>query len=533
MRINGQDSADAAVRQEYARLQGEINQFYSSIRQSIDISGSPGSKVIRKLPNGGQLRYTNNQGLEVIDVQLQIVPVEESRQQIVRPELVDAVLAIDVLFEQTAAVAGDVTTYWEDVVSPGDPGSPGAPFPTAWVDLFAADPLPFSPSAPSGPSPGWASSVDGSIGPSGYYKATGALDGLIGPYLTSALGTAMLTSLPGVSGPSISEVPFTLVYGRPIINISAGGTLIDVVMGWTVPGAPIPIDPTPPDIRKYYTRDTYKHLNSLLVAGLQVGVPGDGGYSTKSVVVRPPDDKRLKALAGGATERHVTRQVTLTDPEPNIVGCGFVARRRDSSDPETILDVYAASCNVVKTNSYPDGKNVTIGADDPSFTYTTIGDVRWTVRAREYINAAPVAFGVTIETEQETQHFTAPEIEIVDEGGTRFEPGYNVPPTVAEPLATSHSGRSLRREFAALRSWVDVAGDADPTDDPSGLDVSLGNKLAELSGTKTLVGPSPLEREWPTEALWDDAVSQMTKIATIRWIAGGASGPGKVEITPA
>lgn len=522
------------VRKLYEQLQGEITQFYSRARQSGDMSGSPGFKVVKQLPNGGQLRYTNNHGLETIDVQLH--SVEQSTQEAVRvrPELTDVVLAIDVLFDVDAQVAGDVTTYWKDVVNPGNPGDPGAPFPTAWAELFAADPLPFSPSAPSGPSPGWESSAEGSIGPSGYYRATGALDGFIGPYLTSIIGTAMLTSLPGVTGPSISEVPFTLVYGRPVINISAGGTLIDVVMGWTVPGAPIPIDPTPPDIRKYYTRDTYKHLSTLIVAGLQVGALDDGGYSTKSVAVRPPDDTRLKSLVSHPAERTVSRTLTVADPETGILGHGFVARRRDSSDPETIIDVYAASNNVLKINEYPEGEECAITTDHPSFTYTTpTTATAWTVRVREYINEGPAAFRAQIDSEVEVQHFTAPEIEIVDEGGSRFEPGYNVPPTVAADPEVTSAGRTLRRTFAATRAWVDVTPDKDPTANPTGTVKSLGKQLAEVSGTKVLAGPEPLEREWPTEPAWDGAVAEMTKIATIRWVAGGPTGPGKAEITPA
>jgi len=527
VRFEGVDGDSPQARMLYEQMQGELGQFYHAARQAVDIPEAPGGARIKQLAGGGQLRYTNNQGLESLDVRLtpqQIAAVQQRTPR--QPDKHDVVLAIDVLFENELYLAGDVTSYTEVEVAPADPGTPGDPFPpeSAWTFLFAsADPV-FSPSSPA--VAGGADANGTYLTASKYYRANGSLAGYIGPYLTSVAGTALLSPV-NILGPSVSIDPFTLVYGAPVWTGSA--TLIRVEFGWTVPGAALPVPPTDADIRKYYERNTYKYFDVLNVVGVQVGALDDGGYSARSAGPRVEDD-RLKALSGRTTDQTVDRALTVASPKTNIVGQCFAARPRDTADPTTEIDVYVATCNISKINAYPDGEGSTLDVDDPTFNYTPHQPVRWTLRLREYIDEAPVAIGVTTVTEQETQLYYAPDVFVPDEIGGHFEPGHDVPPSLFDPPVVAAATRSATWAFAARPDWVDTGDGADPTAPSSTPNPALGNQLGEASGIKVVTGPTPLLRELLDSASWEQLVTAMTKIATIKWTAPLSGGIGSATI---
>lgn len=535
IRIEGEDGFKPEQQVILELLQGEISRFYAGCVQQQQLSEQPGYKQIKALANGVQLRYAYNGGQETIDVRLSPKDQPESRtSQPPEKPTHDFVLAIDVLFESEQHVAGDVTSYTEVVVTPGDPGVPGEPFPSAWAVLFASPSPLFSPEDPLTEPWDWESPGRGPIGPSKYYKASGFFDGYVGPYIATPLGISMFSEV-DIGGMSISETPFTLVYGAPYIDYSSSpsGTYLMVEFGWTVPGATVPIPPTPADIRKYYIRDKYTYFDTFKVVGLQVGDLAEGGYAAKSAGSVEDPDNRLKSLTGHPTAKSVDRTLTAAEMPANVLGHCFVARPRDPVDTKTIIDVYAATCDVQKTNSYPDGEGSTLLVDDPTFDYAVKPDFSWTIRVREFVDGAPVAIGVTTKCEGETQHFVAPEIEVPSEGGPTLEPGYNIPPTIAEDPIINADARTSSWAFAASGVWEDSGDNSDPTASSGDSEAGLGRLLAELSGSATLVGPEPLEREWLTAPHWEQPVSEMTKIATITWTPSPTGGKGSASIEAA
>lgn len=535
IRIEGEDGFKPEQQVILELLQGEISRFYAGCVQQRQLSGQSGHKQIKALPDGRQLRYTYNGGQETIDVRLspKSHPKATQAESPEKPTH-DFVLAIDVLFESEQHVAGDVTSYTEVVVTPGDPGVPGEPFPSDWDMLFASSSPLFSPEDPLTEPWDWESPGRGPIGPSKYYKAIGFFDGYVGPYTVTPTGIPLFSEV-DIDGMSVSETPFTLVYGAPYMDYSSApsGTHLMVEFGWTVPGATVPIPPTPADIRKYYIRDKYTYFDTFKVVGLQVGDPAEGGYTAKSAGSVDDPDNRLKSLTGYPTAKSVDRTLTAADAPPNLLGHCFVARPRDSIDLKTVIDVYAATCDVQKTNSYPDGEGSTLAVDDPTFDYAVKQDFRWTIRVREFVDGGPVAIGVTTKCEGETQHFTAPEIEVLTEAGIEYEPGYNIPPTVEDAPVVTADARTSSWAFAALSAWEDTGDNTDPTlgsDDP---EAKLGKLLDELSGSSTITGPEPLERKLLDAPAWEQPVEAMTKIATITWTPSPTGGKGSASIEAA
>lgn len=287
---------------------------------------------------------------------------------------------------------------------------------------------------------------------------------------------------------------------------------------------------TPADIRKYYIRDKYTYFDTFKVVGLQVGDLAEGGYAAKSAGSVKDPDNRLKSLTGYPTAKSVERTLTAADAPPNLLGHCFVARPRDNIDPKTVIDVFAATCDIQKTNSYPDGEGSTLAVDDPTFDYAVKQDFRWTIRVREFVDGGPVAIGVTTRCEGETQHFTAPEIEVLPESGVDYVPGYNIPPTVEDAPVVTADARTSSWAFAALSAWEDTGDNTDPTLGSSDPEAKLGKLLDELSGSSTITGPEPLERKLLDAPAWEQPVEEMTKIATITWTPSLSGGRGKATI---
>lgn len=536
IRVEGEEGFKPAQRKRLEELSGEIARFHAGCLQQQQLSGQPSYKKIKSLPDGSQFRYYYNNGQETLDVRMSPKVGDESTTTTstdYRP--VDAVLAIDVLFDHHTYTAADINHYEEFVFSEGDPGVPGDPFPpqSSWTELFSPSDTPlFSPSSPASAGGGDPNGVY--TGASNYYRALGVLDGYVGPYLTSEMGFALISGPLDISGPSVYDgaTPMTVVYAAPVDwNGDGIADVFRVEFGWLVPGAVIPIPPTPPDIRKLHERDTHEHLNTLLVVGMQVGTLGEGGYAAVSTGDSGTGDGRLKCIDSNPSNLTASRELTFDDPEPNIVGCGFVARPRDSVDPVTEIDVYVESCNIIKQNSYPESENGSLDVDDPSFTYDVDKEVSWTIRAREFVDAGPVAVSISTSVEKRTQHFYPPDEEVFDESGSHFEPGYDVPPSLSDPAVVAPAvDRARTWAFAALSTWEDAGDNADPTDVETLQDPALGTLLVEASGTKTVAGPNPLKREFLDTPEWERPVTEMTKIATIRWVRPTGPGKGKATI---
>jgi len=71
VRIEGEDGLSPEQRlQIEQRYQGEIDKFYLGCRQQVDMTGQPGYKQMKALPDGAQLRYSFNHGQETMDIRV-------------------------------------------------------------------------------------------------------------------------------------------------------------------------------------------------------------------------------------------------------------------------------------------------------------------------------------------------------------------------------------------------------------------------------------------------------------------------------
>lgn len=553
--FEGVPAGSQEARNLLLRYQGEIRRFHAAARQSVEISGQPGHAAHRSLPDGGELRYANNYGQETITVRLraQQKVVKTSREQQQKVDTFEPVLAVDVLFDNAIYMVGDVTSYTiEDV--PGDPGEPADPFPPEdqWVELFAQDDPPFSPDDPLPEGSPLGPGDQPSTEPSHYYRASGVLDGMIGPYTVTPTGLSLLTSV-DIDGDSVSETEFTLVYGAPYFDASSApsGTHVVVPFGWTVPGASMGTEPTPGYQKSVYVRDTYEMYDILNVVGLRIEAT-EGEQMHEAISTGGQVGDRVVRLSGGSASVSVSRELTIEDPDPRAVGEGFLIRARGPSvsgtpSEDVVIDVYVASVNLSKENAYPDAEGATFEADDPSFEYGLHDSAAWTIRVREFTSGPPASVRVDTFTETRTQHFTAPD----GGGGPGPDPGggeegggeegggggddivQGPEPTIPGPLEVEPGDRTSSWAFAATSSWVDnpVNEPASPTPIEEN---SMGHLLTSASGTTTVAGPDPLGREIPTAVEWGAGIAGMTKIATIVWTPPErAEEHGTAQIIPA
>lgn len=97
----------------YHQHQAQISRFQHKARQYRDISDQPGVQMQQALPGGGQMRYSYNNGLEIVTVRLSPTEVARAEQQArnyVQP--FDPVLAIDILFVNRLLDVSHLYTYW-------------------------------------------------------------------------------------------------------------------------------------------------------------------------------------------------------------------------------------------------------------------------------------------------------------------------------------------------------------------------------------------------------------------------------------
>lgn len=128
--FQGVNPGSPLARLLYQTYQGEIGQFHSKARQARLIGDQPGGHMHKALPGGGQLRYSYNNGQEVLTVKLEprVIErlVEEFREKI--PERADPTLAIDILFKNELYEAYDVYAVDRTIIVPGgtNPGDGGS-----------------------------------------------------------------------------------------------------------------------------------------------------------------------------------------------------------------------------------------------------------------------------------------------------------------------------------------------------------------------------------------------------------------------
>lgn len=524
--FEGVEPGSPEAQKLFHQHQGQIQHFHKKARQNRDISQQPGASMQQAMPAGGQMRYTYNLGQETVHVRLAPTKVVEGvSEDKDKPRKFDVVLAIDVLFDTKPYVAADVTSYEEEVVSPGSPGSPGAAFP-AYSTIFD-----------DGPPPPNEQEL--------YFRVYGDLVDQTTSYTTSPSGFALLSSLgPTIPTESVSEVDFIMAWGSIYFNTTLGGYVASVSAHYLVPGAPVAVPPTERVVHKHYVRHEYEYIEGLIAVGLAVGEPGtDGAYSVKSVGVElgdPDIDSRLQTLAGGDAVRTITRRITIEEPEPRVSGAGFAARPKTPQGEGFEIDVWMGSCNVTKKNAYPDGEGSTVEEDDPSFEYDATTGVDWTIRLREFVDVTPHRFHVETETEQRVTTWLPPpaesgggEEEEEPDPDAEVEREHDVAPTERqEPPEISDMNLWFDWGFAAAEAWEDT-GEGDPTDAQATGSKLLGNLLAERAGHSEVAKCDVTDRALLTEARWNLEFDEMTKVATIKWTPGTQTGGGTAKIIPA
>lgn len=511
MVFEGGDAANPAAQLLRKQLAGAIAKFHAKARQQDELAGQDSSHMHQSLPGGGSMRYVQNGGQETIFVRVPTppgtpAPAEERPTPPAQP--IEPLLAIDILFTPEVFLAADVTSYTQQTIPP----TPGPP----WWD-------------PSG----WSTIYDAGDSFIGLYPGSGApsFAWVLGPYQGSTGPGVMSGAIDAGDIISFDETDHAQTPLSPFVSYGAPhplGTAGDWVSAkfYFIPAVLGSGGPT--DV-KTYTRDQYSFFDVLNVVGVVGDVTdpkGADGARYEATSLGASTDARLKPLTSGS--QTIARTLAVSDPEhPGFTGAGFLARPRKSQGPTeepepVVFDVYLASINVTKENAYPDAEGATFEADDPSFNYDVFDELRFRIRAREFVLDRPHAVGVSTHTEKKIRHFDAG--------------GYDTPPTIGGPDTVSTSDRAVDWGFAVARGWTDEGNEpADPTvvDDRG---ASTMGKLLADSGelTKVVTGPQPLGRSLPSAPVWPGDVTAMTKVATITWTPPKTQNDhGHADIAPA
>lgn len=503
--FEGVEPGSAQAQLLYRENQAEITHFHTKARQSLIQSEQPGAHMQQAMADGGRMRYSFNNGQEILTVKLepppQIVPVDRPVRE---PIPTAPHLAIDVLLNNVLHLVADVYSKVETT-----------PAQDEYVDVSTQF---------IGLPETWAAAQSAALGTiSCTYLYDGYTDGYM-PYLYELepppmwpyAQTAADSSIPTYP-PATGSAEFETHYGifEVVVSGSEGPetgyqtVVLDRITRTLVPAQPA---------RYTHYRKQYYYFDTLVAVGLRA--PPEGGadtYTAISVPTSEEPDARLYPVTSGPNS--AARELLVDEALPlHATGQGFVALPRvplplsiPGALPPTVIEVYIGSDNTTKANEYPGPVGATLEDDDPSFVYDYLAEVGWVVRVREF-PGTPSAVGVTTTTERRMVPWEPP-LGPPPELGEAV-PLEDTPPTVELPEEVEPSARTARWGFAADKTWQELSEAAEPAD--PGAD-GMGTLLAELSGTTAVAGVDPLARVIDDTVDWPGAVTDMTRIAVITW----------------
>lgn len=539
------EPGSALAQRLYHEHQAQISQFQSKARQAHILSAQPSSHMVQVLPGGGQMRYSMNNGQEILTVRLNPVEIrriveEETERKIVTPLKIQ--LAVDVLFTPQFQQVAEIFSFTSTPAPTPTPTPTPAPEDPAdwwkqsgWVNIYQnTDPSFFSSYSRGIPPPryAWVYGIQqGSQGSGlmlttqvkGYSAVDGPFDpdaqaGAIEPFDGTGEG------LPGKSAYISRGIPVGIGSQGRVYWASAALWRIPSLGGGSGGGGTGP-DPDPEDEEKF-ARELHSYFDTVNIAALIVTPPDPPPPEIpdpplEALSTGESTDGRLRALTSGSAT--ASRTLSPFDPAPaNVVGAGFVVEPLSElqdpplADPQPIMiDVYVASANITKTNAYPGTKTASYAADDPTFEYDALTSLSCKIQVREFAGDPPGAVGVNVASHKRIERFES------DEGSD--DPDMLVSDT------TPISDRQISWAFAADASWTDNGLEpADPTAP------GMGELLAEMSISTDAATLSPIPRRIPAAPEWNGPADTMTKIATIEWTPPERlDGTGTAVITPA
>ena len=136
------EPGSALAQRLYHEHQAQISQFQSKARQAHILSAQPSSHMVQVLPGGGQMRYSMNNGQEILTVRLNPVEIrrvveEETKRKIVTPLKIQ--LAVDVLFTPQFRQVAEIFSFTRTPAPAPTPTPTPTPTPSpAETRLFRA-----------------------------------------------------------------------------------------------------------------------------------------------------------------------------------------------------------------------------------------------------------------------------------------------------------------------------------------------------------------------------------------------------------
>jgi hypothetical protein len=463
------------------------------------------------LPDGGQLRYSYNNGQETIHVRLKPTKGAAAGSSVRQGTTVRAAprLAIDVVFEPELFLSGDVYSKTVSTVTK---------YEWVWVD---GDPIPVDLSELAhGVGPFWnGTNFDDPLGSGNSFGGEFLREQEIIQTITIVSGEnrnpatdydiAILQSV--APSRTLGIFVYVVSYVHFKANSQFGESsywLLKTLDEWDPSMGYEPNwhgrlgDPYTVDAAQH-VRDQVSFFDTVNVVGARV-VADDETY--EAVSTGAGADRRLRSLTQAGADATIARVAAIGAPPPGFWGAGFLATPRKTIDPTdaapapTTIEVWVAAMNTIKANTFPGPIGATFAADDPSFTYDTKRDLRLHVAVREFVDGGgSYVVRVSPAAQKRTKHWTAA--------------GVDQPPSIEGANVDSDSGRDESWKFAATKGWRDLGGA--PTDPAA---PGMGALLADSGPlTPTVAAHVPSPRAVNSAPSWSGSVTGMTLIATIVW----------------
>lgn len=513
--FEGIEPGSPEAQQLFFANQAAIQHFHAKARQNRDISGQAGAHMQQAQRDGGQFRYSYNNGIETVHIKLSPQRIERQLREPPPPELppIPPTLAVDVLFETPFAELGNVWWYAEKTTT--RPGTPGENYPSVviyqasveyWQSQFSSDTI-------------WDEVYAGGTvygnGPSGTVLGLEQHDQLVarGPQEPwNIMQTYVIMKRhapPGLGQPYYVTEAFTLTMATRPVNIP--------------PGPPVTVT------EKVYTHDQRSFFKTLNLVGAQGNPEGDPEKDPPYVARTPgeSDDGRLVPCEELKIGKEIERILPPEAPDqpPNFVGAGFLAQPTMPITPgvepeDTVIDIFVARSDVRQWNERSDAKTSSrFAVDDSSMKYQIEDFPRQvTIRAREFVGVSPVAIKVTVKAGM--KKVLTPDGE---PAVTTF--GDSVPP------------RPVAWFFAAAPIWQDSGNEPAEPDTRDGEDRPMMGRLAkeETMFVNQDQTRTPPDRVFRTAPKFDKPAEEYARVCRITWTPPkDATGEGevKIEATP-
>lgn len=497
----------------YSQIAGEVQAFISKARQNRLISGASVSNMQQARPDGGQLRYQYNNGIETVFVGLTAREVAYGRAlPPTFPQLpVPPLLAIDVLVRPLQQLVGDINSYRYTTL-PGKPDNDGGDpsnQPNFAQFYHRDEAVEYFPDSSF-----W-----------NYYdKNSGTITVNWGP------GIAYLGGSSYTFGPGVPDYdPATEIKGHHPAGTHADATGADwnyiFVYAWQSARSDAGFGPKP-NIYLYWDcvaawsrtapagsgqqvrvdqNEKRTYYNMLDVVGAQVQPEGSNDPPYEADSLGMTTDPRLVPIMDGARVV-IERKLTIADSAPHPwMGAGFLAKPlkdfvAGQTPPKVPIDIYAAQTNVLQRNTQSSAQpNSLFGVDDVGMTWSMDPlELVFEIQVRELVDVSPYVVQVNLKGEGKVVR-------------TGFSSGNGT-----TYLATA---REQSWRFAATGGWKDTK--TDPAD-PDGVNAegspAMGKLLDSTDVTsRTVATITPAPRKILDHVVWTAGIAGMTKIASIVW----------------